>query len=74
MLASKYGPDIFGLCETFLNQNIPDNLLSINGYQFVRNNRCCTIDKAGGGVILHFRSSINCQRKKEIEISKLESL
>ena len=36
MLASKNGPDIFGLCETFLNQNIPDNLLSINGYQFVR--------------------------------------
>ena len=26
MLASKKGPDIFGLCETFLNQNVPDNL------------------------------------------------
>ena len=74
MLASKNGPDIFGLCETFLNQNIPDNLLSINGYQFVRKDRCCTIDKAGGGVILYLRSSINCQRRKEIEISKLETL
>ena len=66
MIALKSGPDIFGLCESFLNQNIPDNLLSINGYQFVREDRCCTIDKAGGGVILLFKSSINCQCKKEI--------
>ena len=35
MLASKNGPDIFGLCETFLNQNISDNLLAIIGYHFL---------------------------------------
>ena len=52
MLASKNGPDIFGLCEINLDQNIPDNLLSINRYQFLRKDRCGTIDKAGGGVIL----------------------
>ena len=37
MLASKNGPDIFGLCETFLNQNIQEiYYLYINGYQFLR--------------------------------------
>ena len=53
MLASKNGPDIFGLCETFLNQNILENLMAIKGYQFLRKDRYCNTDKAGGGVVLY---------------------
>ena len=48
MLASKNGPDIFGLCETFLNQNISKKLLAIIGYQFVQKDKYCNTDKAGG--------------------------
>ena len=38
------------------------------------NDRCCTVDKTGGGVILFFRNSLNCRLKKELEISNIETL
>ena len=34
VLASENNPDIVGLCETFLDPNIADNLISIAGYFF----------------------------------------
>ena len=74
ILASKTGPDILGLCETFLDSEVPDNLISVADYAFLRKDRGCTIKKTGGGIVLYFRSSLNCNRKKEIEISNIETL
>lgn len=74
MLASEKGPDIFGACETFLDTNISDVQVGINGYEFLRKDRCCTRDKAGGGVILYYRKSLKCKRKAELEISNIETL
>lgn len=74
MLASENGPDILGMCETFLDQNIGDSLISIPEFEFLRKDRCCTVNKAGGGVILYFRNSIDCRRRHELEISNIETL
>ena len=74
VLASENGPDILGMCETFLDSSTPDNLISVTNYDFLRKDRSCTINKAGGGVILYYRDSINCRRKTELEISNIETL
>ena len=46
MLANENGPDILGLCETFLDKTILDEQVSINGYESIRKDRCDTVDKA----------------------------
>ena len=69
-------PDILGICETFLDSSTPDNIISVTNYEFFREDRSCTINKAGGEVILYYmyRDSINCRRKTELEISNIETL
>ena len=74
VLASENGPDILGLCETFLDSTTPDNLISVSDFEILRKDRGCTIDKSGGGVLLYFRNTINCRRKTELEISNIETL
>ena len=74
VLASENGPDILGLCETFLDSTTPDNLISVSDFEMLRKDRGCTIDKSGGGVLLYFRNTINCRRKTELEISNIETL
>ena len=48
--------------------------MSISGYESIRKDRCDTVDKAGGGLLLYYRNSIACQRKTELEISNMETL
>ena len=74
MLANENGPDILGLCETFLDKTILDEKVSISRYESIWKDRCDTVDKAGGGLLLYYRSSKACQRKTEIEISNMETL
>ena len=74
VLASENGPDILRMCETFLDSSTHDDLISVTYYDFLRKDRSCTINKAGGGVILYYRDSINCRRKTELEISNIETL
>ena len=33
-----------------------------------------SLNKTGGGIILYFRKSLNCKRRRELEISKTETL
>ena len=73
-LSCENGPDIFGVCETFLDTNISDGQVAIGGYDFIRKYRCKTINQTGGGVILYFRHSLNCRHKPELEISNIETL
>lgn len=74
IMASEKGPDVFGACETFLDTGISDSQVAINGYEFLRKDRCSTQDKIGGGVILYYRNSLICKRKQELEISNIETL
>ena len=68
-MACENGSDVLGLCETFLNNNISSNQLTVNGFDHVRNDRSVTQEKSGGGVILYFRNSINCKHRPELELS-----
>ena len=42
VLASRNGPDIFCVCETFLEPDILNNQIAIEGYDFLRKDRATT--------------------------------
>ena len=67
-------PDISGMCETFLTNSVSDEQLKLEGFDLIRKDRSETQNKAGGGIILYFRKSINCKRRCEIEASNIETL
>ncbi|MCG8046530.1 MAG: reverse transcriptase domain-containing protein [Candidatus Thiodiazotropha endolucinida] len=67
-------PDIFGICESFLGTQHPDSLISIDGFNFHRKDRCETQHKTGGGLVLYFRQSLNIKRRYDLEISNIETL
>ena len=73
-IGTENGPDIIGICETFLDPSVGDSQLSINHFDLHRKDRCETQDKSGGGLLLYFRLSLNCKRRPELEISKIETL
>ena len=70
----EHSPDIFGMCETFLTDSVPDDQLAVTGFDLIRKDRSDTQNKAGGGVVLYYRNSLNCNRRREIEISNIETL
>ena len=74
MIGTENGPDIIGICETFLDPSVGDSQLSINHFDLLRKDRCETQDKSGGGLLLYFRKSLNCKRRPELEISNIETL
>lgn len=45
--------DVIGISETWLSDNIPSNLVHIDGYNFIRKDR----DSRGGGVGIYLRTS-----------------
>ena len=47
--------DLAGITETWLNSNILDSCVNIQGYNLVRNDRT---EKRGGGVCVFVKSSI----------------
>ena len=68
------GPDIIGLCETFLNGTVSDGQVYINGFDFLMQDRSDTQNKSGGGLILYYKESLKCKRRLELEISHIEIL
>lgn len=52
IMADKNCPEIFGICETFLEPNITDNQVTICGFEFLRKDRSDTKNKTGGGLVL----------------------
>ena len=69
-----YGPNIFGLCETFLDDGVQDCQIKIKGINFIRKDRSDNQRKCGGGLVLYYRDSLNCIRRPEFEISQIETL
>ena len=74
LMANDKCADILGLCESFLDPNIMDQQVAIEGYVFICKDRMDTQNKTGGGLILYFRISIKCKRRQDYEISKLETI
>ena len=78
-MAINNGPDIFGLCETFLDDTVLDGQIYINGFDFLMKGRSDTQNtllfcKYGGGLILYYKESFKCKRRLELEISHIETL
>ena len=73
-LAADNGPDIMGICETFLECSVPDCQLNIQGFNFMCKDRSEILNKTGGGLVLYYKDSINCNRRSEFEVSKIETL
>ena len=52
VIAKKNDTDIFCACETFLEPNMSNNQIAIDGYVFHRKGRAATQNKNGGGLVL----------------------
>lgn len=49
--------DVICISETWLNESISDNLVSLNGYKLFRSDR----KELGGGVSIYIRDCISCK-------------
>ena len=74
ILSSKQGPDIVGMCETFLKKNNPDSQLFIEGFNILRKDRSDVQDKSGGGLLLYYKQALQVIRRNDLEISNIESI
>ena len=52
-MAKKNGPDIFCDCETFLEPNMSNSQIAIDGYVIHRKDRAATQNKNGDGLALY---------------------
>ena len=62
--------DIMGICETFLDDNVADNEICIEGYTTVKKNR----NRHGGGVILYIKEGIQYNEITNLAGSEAESV
>ena len=60
--------DIFAINESKINELIPDNEISIPGYNLIRKDR----NRAGGGVVLYIRDNISFFNREDLVPSRLE--
>ena len=67
-MACENGPDVLGICETFLNEKISCYQLTVNGFDHIKNDRSVTLDISSGGLMLCFRKNISCKHRPEFEI------
>ena len=59
--------DIIGITETWLNDKLSDEELSIKGYTLFRNDRNDNIKTRGGGVALYVRNELNPVCKTDLK-------
>ena len=70
LLEGRQSPDIFGICETFLSESVPNDLLNINGFSFERRDR----GREGGGILVYIANSISYKRRTDLETNSTESI
>ena len=63
--------DIFGLCETFLNNDVLDSVIKICNYTLERKDR---EHKKGGGVLVYIHERIPYTRRFDLEHPDIESI
>ena len=62
--------DIMGVSETFIEKNIADHEISIDGYNCVKKNR----NRHGGGVLVDIRQGIAYNEITDLAGSQVESV
>ena len=67
------GYDIIGFSETFLNEKIPDDQLTINGFS-IDGFRKDRQRKTGGGLVIYVADDMSVKRRKDLESSETESI
>ncbi|KAK3084222.1 hypothetical protein FSP39_010249 [Pinctada imbricata] len=71
LLHEKQSVEILGICETFLDQEIHDEMIKLNGFNFERRDR---VGKAGGGIVVYLSDLLNYKRRKDLESSDIETI
>ena len=69
--------NIFGLCETFLNDSVDNEQIHIHGFKFERKDRLNTVahpSGKGGGILIYVAEHIDYSQQKEIESIYIESI
>lgn len=64
-MVNKY--DIIAIAETFLDEKVKDEVIGLEGFEFLRIDRQ---GREGGGVIIYYRKEF---KPKELECSKVDS-
>ena len=64
LLSEKRSVDILGICETFLNNEVPDELITADGFNFERKDRK---GKSGGGILVYVSQLLNYKRRTDLE-------
>ena len=64
LLSEKRSVDILGICETFLNSEISDELITADGFNFERRDR---EGKSGGGILVYVSQLLNYKRRPDLE-------
>ena len=62
--------DIMGVCETFIDSNVADNEISIDGYSIGKKNR----NRHGGGVLMYVKDGIDYSEIIELASEQVESV
>ena len=62
LLSQKRSVDILGVCETFLNSDVPDELITADGFNVERKDR---EGKSGGGILVYISQLLNYKRRSE---------
>jgi hypothetical protein len=63
--------DIFGISETHLRKDIPDEWINIDGYSFVRRDRDTGL---GGGVLIYFKTNLTAYLAPRWDNTQLEAI
>ena len=58
VLASEQSPDIIAITESWMNSDIPDASVSLNGYTLFRKDRLDTKNGRGGGILLYTKTEL----------------
>lgn len=63
-------PDVLALSESRLDSAVPDSLLRIEGYNFIRKDRT----RPGGGLVVYFKTQFNASVDNSLSLDECEFL
>ena len=66
-----YPVEIIAITESWLHDDISDELIAVNGFKIYRNDRC---HSHVGGVCIYLSVIIPCQRRYDLECSRFECI